>query len=61
MEQTDRVNTTIDSAIQEATIARIVLEDCRSALHELRQNPTGPRWRIQWVAMLALLRVPCLH
>lgn len=37
-------------------VTRIVLEDCRTALHQLRQEPAAAVWRIQWVGMLALLR-----
>ena len=39
-----------------ATMARIVLEDCKAALHELKAEPSGQAWRIKWVAVLALLR-----
>ena len=40
----------------EARWAKHVLGDCRFALSQLRQNPTGQNWRIKWVGMLALLR-----
>jgi hypothetical protein len=33
-----------------------VLSDCKVALAELRKNPQGQQWRIQWVGTLALLR-----
>ncbi len=39
-----------------ATMARIVLGDCREALRELEADPSGQTWRIRWVAVLALLR-----
>jgi hypothetical protein len=40
----------------EAFQARAVLDDCRSALLELRENPQGVRWRLRWCAVLTLLR-----
>lgn len=38
------------------TVARRVLEDCRSALDELREDPKSEEWRRRWVTMLTLLR-----
>ena len=38
-------------------MARRVLEDCRSALEELREEPTSTEWRRRWITMLTLLRV----
>lgn len=40
----------------EAFRARAVLDDCRVALLELRQNPRGVHWRLRWCAALTLLR-----
>ena len=39
-----------------ATCAREVLEYCRYALEELRQNASERQWIVRWVAALALLR-----
>ncbi len=36
--------------------ARLVLDDCREALNELREDPTGSLWRRRYVACIALLR-----
>ncbi len=36
--------------------ARLALDDCRTALVQLRAQPTGLLWRVQWVAAVALLR-----
>lgn len=36
--------------------ARMVLNDCREVLGQLRNNPPAQQWRILWVAALALLR-----
>ena len=40
----------------EAKMARNVLEDCRHALTELRNDPQGPAWRVRWFGTLAMLR-----
>jgi hypothetical protein len=40
----------------EAKMARMVLEDCRYALTELRNDPQGPAWRVRWFGTLAMLR-----
>ena len=40
----------------EAKMARMVLEDCRYALTELRNDPQGPAWRIRWFGAVAMLR-----
>jgi hypothetical protein len=39
-----------------ANTARVVLDDCRSALAHLRNNPSPDKWRLYWVATVALLR-----
>jgi hypothetical protein len=36
--------------------ARLVLEDCRGALADLRDGVQGDEWRRRWVAALVLLR-----
>ena len=36
--------------------ARLVLDDCREALSELQEDPTGSLWRRRYVACIALLR-----
>ena len=38
-------------------VARQVLKDCETALEVLRENPKSPRWRVSWVATVALLRM----
>ena len=40
----------------EAARAHVVLEDCRTALIELQQNPRGALWRLRWCTALTLLR-----
>ena len=35
---------------------RVVLDDCRFALLELKRNPAGEQWTILWVASCVLLR-----
>ena len=52
----DRAKGLPTGPVYEAKWARIVLADCRAALEELREEPTGDTWRIRWVGMLALLR-----
>lgn len=42
--------------LYEAKMARVVLEDCRWALAELRADPPGRAWRIRWFGALAMLR-----
>lgn len=37
--------------------ARAVIEDCRSALIILHENPRGAQWRLTWCSTLTLLRV----
>lgn len=37
--------------------ARIVLEDCRGALADLREGVQGGEWRRRWIAAVTLLRV----
>ena len=36
--------------------ARVVLEDCRSALASIQDRVSGSDWRWRWVAVVALLR-----
>jgi hypothetical protein len=40
----------------EAKMARMVLDDCRYALDELRKDPQGQAWFIRWFGILALLK-----
>jgi hypothetical protein len=40
----------------EAKAARNVLDDCRYALTELRNDPQGAAYRVRWFGALAMLR-----
>jgi hypothetical protein len=40
----------------EAKMARMVLDDCRHVLVELRKDPQGPAWRVLWFCALAMLK-----
>jgi hypothetical protein len=45
-----------DSGSLQACLTRLVLEDCRIALSELRENPTGRTWWLRYFTCVALLR-----
>jgi hypothetical protein len=40
----------------EAKMARMVLEDCRCVLAEMRDDPQGAAWRVRWFCCLAMVK-----